>query len=114
MSARGHEWADAWLRLWATWHKRERYGSGYPDRSTGLSTGGSHSDDVFDHMCEDMDNYCCALVDAAVDGCQPIHAAAIMHAYGVAAVFRFRVPAAEILPGAMDEFERLARAKGVV
>ncbi len=30
------------------------------------------------------------------------------------AVFRFRTPAADILPSAMDEFERLARAKGVV
>jgi hypothetical protein len=37
-----------------------------------------------------------------------------MHSYGVADVFRFRTPAAEILPGAMDEFERIARMKGVV
>jgi hypothetical protein len=54
------------------------------------------------------------LVDAAVNDCQPIHGAAIMHAYGVAAVWRMRQPVADLLPGAMDEFERIARMKGVV
>jgi len=114
MTARGHEWADAWLRLWAHWQQGERYGRGYPDKACGFSSGGAHADEAFDHMCEESDSHMCVLVDAAVNDCQPIHAAAIMHAYGVAAVFRFRTPAEDILPSAMDEFERLARSKGVV
>lgn len=114
MTARGHEWADAWLRLWASWQQRESYGRGYPDKACGFSSGGAHADEAFEHMCEESDSHMCALVDAAVHDCQPIHAAAIMHAYGVAAVWRMRQPVAEILPGAMDEFERIARMKGVV
>ncbi len=114
MSARGHEWADAWLRLWATWHQGERYGRGYPDKACGFSSGGAHSDGSFFDQMEDSDNYMCVLVDAAVNDCQPIHAAAIMHAYGVAAVWRMRQPVADLLPWAMDEFERIARMKGVV
>jgi hypothetical protein len=111
---RGHEWADAWLRLWAQWQRGESYGRGYPDKACGFSSGGAHADDAFDHMCEESDSHMCVLVDAAVGDCKPIHSAAIMHAYGVAAVWRMRQPVAEILPGAMDEFERLARMKGVV
>ncbi len=65
-------------------------------------------------MCEESDSHMCVLVDAAVNDCQPIHSAAIMHAYGVAAVWRMRQPVADLLPGAMDEFERIARMKGVV
>ena len=114
MTARGHEWADAWLRLWATWHQGERYGRGYPDKACGFSSGGAHADEAFDHMCEESDSHMCVLVDAAVNDCQPIHSAAIMHAYGVAAVWRMRQPVADLLPGAMDEFERIARMKGVV
>lgn len=109
-----HEWADAWLRLWAQWQQGEHYGRGYPDKACGFSSGGAHADDAFDHMCEESDSHMCVLVDAAVHDCQPIHSAAIMHAYGVAAVWRMRQPVAEILPGAMDEFERIARMKGVV
>lgn len=114
MSARGHEWADAWLRRWAEWHRAEQYGRGYPDKACGFSSGGAHADEAFEHLCEESDNHMCVLVDAAVNDCQPIHAAAIMHAYGVAAVWRMRQPIADLLPGAMDEFERLARMKGVV
>ena len=112
---RGHEWADAWLRLWAEWHKAEQYGRGYPSRSAGLSNaGGVGSDDAFDNMADESDNTMCALVDAAVSDCQPIHGAAIMCAYGVARVFRFRHPVEVMLPAALEEFERLARGKGVV
>ena len=114
MSARGHEWADAWLRLWAHWQQGEHYGRGYPDKACGFSSGGASTEDAFGHLCEESDNHMCVLVDAAVHDCQPIHAAAIMHAYGVAAVWRMRQPIADLLPGAMDEFERLARMKGVV
>lgn len=109
-----HEWADAWLRLWAQWQRGESYGRGYPDKACGFSSGGAHAAEAFDHMCEESDSHMCVLVDAAVGDCKPIHSAAIMHAYGVAAVWRMRQPVAEILPGAMDEFERLARMKGVV
>ena len=114
MTARGHEWADAWLRLWASWQQRESYGRSYPDKACGFSSGGAHADEAFEHMCEESDAHMCVLVDAAVHDCQPIHAAAIMHAYGVAAVWRMRQPVADLLPGAMDEFERIARMKGVV
>lgn len=114
MSARGHEWADAWLRLWAHWQQGEHYGRGYPDKACGFSSGGASTEDAFGHLCEESDNHMCVLVDAAVHDCQPIHAAAIMHAYGVAAVWRMRQPIADLLPGAMDEFERIARMKGVV
>lgn len=116
MTARGHEWADAWLRRWADWHRGERYGTGYPERSAGMSNaGGVGSDDTFDCMCDASDAYMCALVDAAVSDLEPIQGAAICHHYGIAAVWRFkRFSVADVLPGALDDFERAARKRGVV
>lgn len=116
MSARGHEWADAWLRRWADWHHGEQYGRGYPAASAGFTkAGGVASEDTFDHMCEASDDYMCALVDAAVSDLEPIQGAAICHHYGIAAVWRFnRFSVLEVLPGALDDFERAARKRGVV
>jgi len=113
MTARGHEWADYWLTMWSGWQQTETVGRGYPRRSAGLSTGGHGWEDIQDetHAVELM---LMPAIDSAVHDCQPIHAAAIMCAYGVAAVFRFRTPVSEVLPGALDEFERIARAKGVM
>lgn len=116
MTARGHEWADAWLRRWADWHRSERYGMGYPDRSAGLSNaGGVGSDDAFDVMCDASDAYMCVLVDAAVADLEPMQGAALCHHYGIASVWRFRRASVDdVLPGALDDFERAARKRGVV
>lgn len=75
------------LEDWADWQRGYRLKLGYPTKSAGLECGGGSSS--FDDLCDASDAEVMGKVDVCVNDLPPIHKAAILKRYGVAAVFRF-------------------------
>lgn len=74
------------LEDWARWCERMRVDLGYPNKSAGISTGGSvYGTDHYE--ADDADKM--QRVEAGIDDLAPAERAAIWRRYGVAAVFRF-------------------------
>ena len=100
------------LKQWSDWQTAYRPRTGYPSSSCGIGASGVRS---FEDMCERSDAQIMVVVDASIDGLDPIPRAAIMREYGQASVWRFpRESFAEALRDAHAIlFDRLRR-KGVV
>lgn len=74
---------------WAEWQQSYRIRLGYPQKSVGLSSGGSVSDTSGDDYSA-VDDARCEIVDKCIDDLpSPAHRAAIHHRY-LSAVFRMR------------------------
>ena len=72
-----------WSRWQASWTPR----LGYPARSAVVRCCGYYSS--FEDALDDVEAWRNRAVDAAVDELVPAQRAAVMRAYGIAAVFRF-------------------------
>lgn len=72
---------------WAEWHRKDVGVEGYPEASSGISSG--YVSATFDDMCEEADAWRAMVVDTCVDELLPAQRAAIMRKYGISGVFRF-------------------------
>lgn len=99
------------LEDWARWQGGYSMKLGYPSKSAGISSGGMQT---FDDMCDQCDNSTMQAIDTCVSDLSPIHQAAIMKRYGIAAVFRFnRVAYEDVLITAHFELMKSFRKKGI-
>ncbi len=104
--------ADRLLEIWAEAQQRWRPNVGYPRRSAGLSSGGGSGEDAFDHLCEQADGFVAKTVEGIVDNLPIGYKAILTHTY-LASVYAFRLDPEDALRGALTDFWRLAKAKGL-
>lgn len=78
---------DMHLETWALWMRSEQPARGYPRKSCGFVGGGYNTD--FDSMCEAADVRVAQIVNALVDGLEPIQRMALHRRY-LRAVYRFK------------------------
>ncbi len=75
--------ADSWLREWASWMRADRFeiarSVGFSNRSAGFATGGSSSEDAFDHLVDAEDMKVIYLIDRAVRGLDAPHYGAVVN-----------------------------------
>ena len=78
---------DMHLETWAAWMHSEQPARGYPRKSCGFVGGGYNTD--FDTMVEAADMRVAQIVNALVDGLEPILRLALHRRY-LHAVYRFK------------------------
>jgi len=66
---------------WAKWMHHWDPGLGYPKKSIGMSTGGSSSEDTFDHIVEESEKDAIRAVDALIHSLHNEERKAIYHRY---------------------------------